>query len=102
MIAEIIADVHLFHLPVLILHLEKYVFEEVVVVLLHLHVGDRVRDLGGSGGVLRIAITVLKDDGLRESRLVVKTGTGSAVARSPDFEVERTVDFVLLRPENRG
>jgi len=102
MIAEIIADVHLFHLAVLALHLEEYVLEEVVVMLLQLQVRDGTGYLGRSSCVLRISIAVLEHDGLGKCGFVVKARAGSAVTTGADFEVKRTVDFVLFGPEDRG
>jgi len=102
MIAQIVADVHLLDLAVLVLHFKKDVFEKVIVVLLLLHVGDGGCSFGRGGRVLQVAVTVLEHDGLGESGFVVQPGTGGAVTASPDFDVKRTVDLVLLRPENRS
>ena len=100
MVAQVVADVHFFHLPIFFLHLQEDIFEEVIVVLLQLHVGDGFRHLGRVGGILRVAITVLQDDGLREGGLVVEAGAGSAMPTRAYFKVKRTVDFVLFRAEN--
>ena len=102
MIAQIVADVHFLHFSVLVLHFQEDVFEKVIVVLLLLHVRDERGRLRRSGRVLQVAVAILKNDGLRKGGFVVQTGAGGAVATSADFDVKRTVDFVLFRSENRG
>jgi len=100
MIAQVVAYVHLFHLPVFVLHLHEDIFEKVVVVLLHFDFGNGVRPFRRGGGILRIAITVLQDDSLREGGLVVEAGAGGPMTTRAYFKVKRTVDFVLFCAEN--
>jgi len=102
MIAQIVADVHLLHFSVFVFHFEEDIFEKVIVVLLLFDVGDRGSRFRRRCRVLQVTITILEDDGLREGGFVVETGAGRSVTTSSDFDVKRTVDFVLFRPENRG
>jgi len=101
-IAQIVADVHFLHFSVLVLHLQKDVFEKVIVVLLLFHVRDCGGGFRGRGRVLQVPITILENDGLGESGFVVQPGAGGSVTASADFDVKRTVDFVLFRSENRS
>ena len=71
MISQVVANVHLFHLAVFLLHFQENILEKAVVVLLQLDVGYVFRDFRQRGGVLRVSITVLKDDSLRASGLIV-------------------------------
>ena len=68
--------------------------------LLLLHVRNGRSRFGGRGRVLQIPIAILENDGLRESGFVVQTGAGGTVSASADFDVKRTVHFVLFRTEN--
>jgi len=102
MIAQVIADVHLLHFSVFVLHFEEDVFEKVIVVLLLFHVRHGRCGLSRRRRVLQVPITVLEDDGLGESGFVVEAGASRAVATSADFDVEGTIHFVLFRTENRG
>merc|ERR1719334_1631725 len=101
MISQVVADVHLFDLAVLVLHLQKYVLEKVIVVLLSLDVRDAVRQFRRGGRVLRVAVAILQDDRLGEGGLVVETGTRGPMTAGAYFKVKRTVYFVLFRAENR-
>ena len=84
MIAEVVANVHLLHLPILVLTLDKDVLKKVVIVLLHLLIGNigQMAPVGGFGRVLRVDVEVLQQDGLRERRLVVDPRTSLAVRAS--------------------
>jgi len=99
-IAQVVANVHLFHLAVFVFHFQEDVLEKVIVVLLLFDVRDGGSGLGRRSRVLQVAITILEDDGLGESGFVVEARTGRAVTASADFDVKRTVDLVLFRPEN--
>ena len=81
MIAKVVANVHLLHLPILVLTLDEDVLEKVVVMLLHLLIGNigQMAPVGGFGRVLRVDVEVLQQDGLRERRLVVDPRTSLAV-----------------------
>ena len=84
MIAEVVTNVHLLHLPILVLTLDEDVLEKVVIVLLHLLIGNigQMAPVGGFGRVLRVDVKVLQQDGLRERRLVVDPRTSLAVRAS--------------------
>ena len=84
MIAEVVANVHLLHLPILVLTLDKDVLKKVVIMLLHLLIGNisQMAPVGGFGRVLRVDVEVLQQDGLRERRLVVDPRTSLAVRAS--------------------
>ena len=81
MIAKVIANVHLLHLPILVLTLDEDVLEKVVVMLLHLLIGNigQMAPIGGFGRVLGVDVEVLQQDGLRERRLVVDPRTSLTV-----------------------
>lgn len=51
-IAQVVADVHLLHFAVLVLHFQEDIFEKVIVVLLLLHIRDGRGGFGGSSRVL--------------------------------------------------
>ena len=80
-IAKVVANVHLLHLPILVLTLDEDVLEKVVVMLLHLLIGNigQMAPVGGFGRVLRVDVEVLQQDGLRERRLVVDPRTSLTV-----------------------
>ena len=84
MIAEVVTNVHLLHLPILVLTLDEDVLEKVVIVLLHLLIGNigQMAPVGGFGRVLGVDVEVLQQDGLRERRLVVDPRTSLAVRAS--------------------
>ena len=84
MIAEVVTNVHLLHLPILVLTLDKDVLKKVVIMLLHLLIGNigQMAPVGGFGRVLRVDVEVLQQDGLRERRLVVDPRTSLAVRAS--------------------
>lgn len=85
-IPQVVAHIHLFDLPVLLLQFGEHFLEEVIVVFLHLHVAHvTVRSVCGLGGVLWIPIQVEQHYGLAESRLVVKTGAPVPVPAGPDL-----------------
>ena len=71
---------------------------------LHLLVADvgQVAAIGGLGGVLRIDVEVLQNDGLAEGGLIVDPGAALTVSAGANLEVEGAVDFVLLSAENGG
>lgn len=84
-IPQVVAHIHLFDLPVLLLQFGEHFLEEVIVVFLHLHVAHvTVRSVCGLGGVLWIPIQVEQHYGLAESRLVVKPGAPVPVPAGPD------------------
>lgn len=67
MVAQVVAHVHLLDLAVLVLALHEHILEEIVVVLLHLLVGDighQMRAIGRFGRVLRIHIQILEQHSL--------------------------------------
>ena len=80
-VTKVVANVHLLHLPVLVLTLDEDVLEKVVIVLLHLLIGNigQMAPVGGFGRVLRVDVEVLQQDGLRERRLVVDPRTSLTV-----------------------
>ena len=84
MIAEVVTNVHLLHLPILVLTLDEDVLKKVVIVLLHLLIGNigQMAPVGGFGRVLRVDVEVLQQDGLRKRRLVVDPRTSLAVRAS--------------------
>ena len=100
MVSQIVTDVHLLNFAIFVLHFQKDVLEEVVVMLLHFYVGNGVGHFRRSCGILGVAVAILKHDGLREGGFVVQSGACGSVTASSDFDVERTVDFVLFRPKN--
>lgn len=56
-IPQVVAHIHLFNLPVLLLQFGEHFLEEVIIVFLHLHVAHvTVRSVCGLGGVLWIPI----------------------------------------------
>jgi len=73
--------------------------------LLHFLVADLVHlenSVSAFGGVLRVDVQVLEDDGLTERGLVVDPRTPIPMSAGPNFEVEGTVHLILLRSENGG
>lgn len=85
-VPQVVAHIHLFNLPVLLLQFRKHFLEEVVIVFLHLHVAHvTVRSVCGLGGVLWIPVQVEQHYGLAESRLVVKPGAPVPVPAGPDL-----------------
>lgn len=92
-IPQVVAHIHLFNLPVLLLQFGEHFLEEVIIVFLHLHVAHvTVRSVCGLGGVLWIPIQVEQHYGLAESRLVVKPGAPVPVPAGPDLKVKRAVN----------
>ena len=71
---------------------------------LHLLVTDvgQVAAIGGLGGVLRVDVEVLQNDGLAEGGLIVDPGAAFTVAAGANLEVEGAVDLVLLGAEDGG
>lgn len=95
MIAEVVANVHLFDFAVFVLELNEDVFKKVIKVFLHFFFGHiRMRAISRLSGILRIVVEILEKDCLRECWLIVDSGTAIAVSTCADFEVERTVDSV--------
>jgi len=103
-VSQIVAHIHLLNLSVFVLAFDEDIFEEVVVVLLHLFVGDigEVRPISSLSRVLGVDVQVLEKDGLGEGWLVVNPGASLSVGTSPHLEEEGAVDLVLLRSEDRG
>lgn len=86
-VPQVVAHIHLFNLPVLLLQFGEHFLEEVIIVFLHLHVAHvTVRSVCGLGGVLWIPIQVEQHYGLAESRLVVKPGAPVPVPAGPDLK----------------
>ena len=83
-IAKVVTNVHLLHLPILVLTLDEDVLEKVVIVLLHLFIGNisQMAPVGGFGRVLRVDVEVLQQDRLRERRLVVDPRTSLTMGAS--------------------
>jgi len=104
-IAEVVANIHLFDFAVLLFQLEKHIFEERIVKFLCLDI-IKYRLSRNCTSVLcfvvRILKHVLKKYGLTERRFVVKSTTFIAVTTCTDLEVKRTIYFVLLRTEYRS
>lgn len=64
-VPQVVAHIHLFNLPVLLLQFGEHFLEEVIIVFLHLHVAHvTVRSVCGLGGVLWIPIQVEQHYGL--------------------------------------
>jgi len=99
-VTQVVANVHFLDLAVFILHLHEDVLEEVVIVLLEFHVRYHRGRIGRGRCILRVPVAVLQDYGLGEGGFVVKSRARSAVTTGTDLEVERTVDLVLLCPED--
>lgn len=109
-IPQVVAHIHLFNLPVLLLQFRKHLLEEVIIVFLHLHVAHvTMRSVCGLGGVLWIPVQVEQHYGLAESRFVVKPGAPVPVPAGPDLSFSvpnieakysaiftRTLQFCLL------
>jgi len=93
MVAKILANVHFFDFSVFIFDLEEDFFVELVVVLLQ----HGLRNLLAAVIVEdRRAVEILQQHCLRKSRFVVQTRAAIAVMTRADFEVEGTVDLILL------
>lgn len=64
-VAQVVAHIHLFNLPVLLLQFREDLLEEVIIVFLHLHIAHvTVRSVCGLGGVLWIPVQVEQHYGL--------------------------------------
>lgn len=64
-VPQVVAHIHLFNLPILLLQLREHLLEEVIIVFLHLHVAHvTVRSVCGLGGVLWIPVQVEQHYGL--------------------------------------
>merc|ERR1719435_19590 len=103
-VPKVIADIHLFNGSVFVLALNKHVFEEIIIVLLHLlvsHVG-KMGAISCLGGVLRVDVQVLQKDRLRESGLVVDPRTSLTVRAGSSLEEKGAVDLILFCSKDAG
>lgn len=90
MITNIITNIHFLYFPVLC-QLDKNVFPEQIEVLLQLLFGH-----AGYAIMRRILVEIRQQNRLRKVWLDMLPRTALSVATCADFEIKRTVDFVLF------
>lgn len=94
-VTQIIANVHLFNFAILVLALHEHILEEVVIMFLHLLIGDvghQMRSIRRLGGILRVDVQILEKYCLREGWFVVDPRAPIAVAAGANLKVKRAVD----------
>lgn len=85
MIAQVLANVHLFNLAVLIFNLEEDFFIKLVVVPLEHRLGDLLSAVVVQD---RTAVQILEQHRLGKGRLVVEARTAVSIMTRADFEVK--------------
>lgn len=91
-IPQVVAHIHLFNLPVLLLQFREHFLEEVIIVFLHLHIAHvTVRSVCGLGSVLWIPVQVEQHygGGVTKSPRERPEGWEKNLKRSHEKEVGR-------------
>lgn len=88
-VSQVVTDIHLLNLSVLFFHLGEDFLEELIIVLLHLHIAhSTAQTVSRLGRVLRVTVNVQEGNGLAKGRFIVQPRTSVSMTTCSNFEIK--------------
>ena len=88
-VSEVVTDVHLLHLPVLLLHFCENLLKEFIIMFLHLYIAhSAAQTVSRPGRVLRVTVNVQEGNGLAEGRFIVQPRASVSMTTCSNFEIK--------------